>query len=172
MGGERSYDMGLFDFVKNAGASIFGKDEPAAAPAPHTHQVSPQELEAMKRRKALEKLLAEFSLQVEELKIDVQGDTAIVHGMVDDQAEREKVVLALGNVAGIAHIDDRLETKAKAPEAQMYTVVAGDSLSKIARHFYGDASKYNAIFVANQPMLKDPDKIYPGQVLRIPPLAS
>lgn len=163
--------MGLFDFVKNAGASVFGKeDSPAkSAPQAQTSTVSPAELDAMKRRKALEKLLGELSLQVENLKIDVTGDTAVVHGQVDDQAEREKVVLAIGNVIGIAHVDDRLETKKAEPESQMYTVVAGDSLSKIAKKFYGNAAKYNAIFEANKPMLKDPDKIYPGQVLRIPP---
>ena len=95
-----------------------------------------------------------------------------VHGMVDDQAEREKVILAVGNVAGIARVDDRLETKKKAPESQMHTVVSGDTLSKIAKKYYGDAGKYPVIFEANKPMLKDPDKIYPGQVLRIPPLAA
>ncbi len=163
--------MGIFDFVKDAGASIFDKEAKApAAPQPRTHQVSPQELEAMKRRKALEKLLAELALQVEELRIDVAGTTATVHGKVDDQAEREKVVLAVGNVAGIARVDDRLETKKKAPESTLYTVASGDSLSKIAKKHYGDASKYMTIFAANQPMLKDPNKIYPGQVLRIPPL--
>ena len=161
--------MGLFDFVKDAGASIFGKEDKKSAPQPQTRNVDPKELEAMKRRKALEKLLADFSLEVEELKIDVSGDTATVHGLVDDQAEREKVVLALGNVAGIARVDDRLETKKKTPEAQMYTVASGDSLSKIAKKFYGDAGKYPLIFEANRPMLRDPDKIYPGQVLRIPP---
>jgi nucleoid-associated protein YgaU len=164
--------MGLFDFVKNAGASIFGKDDApgkGGSPQPQTHTVSPAELDAMKRRKALEKLLGELSLEVEELKIDVSGDTATVHGLVDNQAEREKVVLALGNVIGIARVDDRMETKKKEPESQMYTVVAGDSLSKIAKHFYGNAGKYTVIFEANKPMLKDPDKIYPGQVLRIPP---
>jgi len=57
-----------------------------------------------------------------------------------------------------------------APEAKMYTVQPGDSLSKIAREVYGDAMKYPVIFEANQPMLKDPDKIYPGQVLRVPAL--
>jgi nucleoid-associated protein YgaU len=161
--------MGLFDFVKDAGASIFGKDDKKTAPQAQTRDVSPAELEALKRRKALERLLADLSLEVEGLRIDVAGDTATVHGTVDDQAEREKVVLAIGNVAGIARVDDRLETKAKAPEAQLYTVVAGDSLSKIAKKFYGDANKYSKIFDANKPMLKDPDRIYPGQVLRIPP---
>src|SRR5262245_62055608 len=154
--------MGLFDFVKDAGAKIFGKDEPKAAPQPQQRNVDPKELEAMKRRKALENLLASLSLEVEGLKIDVAGDTATVHGIVDDQAEREKVILAVGNVAGIARVDDRLEAKKKAPEAQMYTVVSGDSLSKIAKKFYGDANKYPLIFEANKPMLKDPDKIYPG----------
>jgi nucleoid-associated protein YgaU len=56
------------------------------------------------------------------------------------------------------------------PEATFYTVKKGDYLSKIAKEVYGDASKYNVIFEANKPMLKDPDLIYPGQVLRIPPL--
>ena len=166
--------MGLFDFVKGAGASIFGKDDGKKGPAPQAQArpVDLKQLEAAKRRKGLEKLLAELSLEVEGLKIDVTGDTATVHGQVDDQAEREKVILALGNVAGIARVDDRLETKKKAPESQMHTVVSGDSLSKIAKKYYGDAGKYPVIFEANKPMLKDPDKIYPGQVLRIPPLAS
>ena len=161
--------MGLFDFVKNAGAKIFDREEKAPAPTAQKRDVAPAELEAMKRRKALENLLASLSLEVEGLKIDVAGDTATVHGMVDDQAEREKVILAVGNVVGIARVDDRLEAKKKTPEAQMYTVVAGDSLSKIAKKFYGNANQYNVIFEANKPMLKDPDKIYPGQVLRIPP---
>ena len=82
------------------------------------------------------------------------------------------MVLAVGNVIGIARVDDRLEAKKKAPEAQMHTVVSGDSLSKIAKKYYGDANKYNLIFEANQPMLKHPDKIYPGQVLRVPPLGA
>jgi nucleoid-associated protein YgaU len=162
--------MGLFDFVKNAGEKIFGKDEPE--PAPRTHNVDPATLEKMKRNKALQNLVAKLGLEVENLKIEVDGDTATVSGLVDDQAEREKVVLAVGNVVGIARVDDRLEAKKKEPEAQLHTVVSGDTLSKIAKKYYGDAGKYPAIFEANKPMLKDPDKIYPGQVLRIPPLAS
>jgi nucleoid-associated protein YgaU len=47
-------------------------------------------------------------------------------------------------------------------------VKSGDTLSAIAKQFYGDAGRYSAIFEANKPMLKDPDEIYPGQVLRIP----
>lgn len=161
--------MGLFDFVKNAGEKIFGKDEPEVAP--QVRDVDPKQLETLKRNKALQQLVGRLGLEVEGLRIEVTGDTATVWGKVDDQAEREKVVLAVGNVVGIARVDDRLEAKKKAPEAQMHTVVSGDTLSKIAKKYYGDAKKYPQIFEANKPMLKDPDKIYPGQVLRIPPAA-
>jgi len=49
-----------------------------------------------------------------------------------------------------------------------YTVQKGDTLSKIAKNFYGEANEYKKIFEANKDQLKDPDKIQPGQVLRIP----
>ncbi|HSM13005.1 MAG TPA: peptidoglycan-binding protein LysM [Thermoanaerobaculia bacterium] len=162
--------MGLFDFVKDAGEKVFGKDEPA--PAPRRHEIDLDKLEAMKRNKALQNLVAKLGLEVEELRIEVTGGTATVHGKVDDQAEREKVVLAVGNVIGIDRVDDRLETVEKEAESRFHTVVAGESLSKIARTYYGDANKYPVIFEANKPLLSDPDKIYPGQVLRIPPLAG
>lgn len=159
--------MGIFDFVKEAGSKIFGKDEPEVSP--RVHNVDPVELERRKQKRALELLVQDLGLEVEGLSIELQGDTAIVHGTVDDQAEREKVILAVGNVRGIARVDDRLEAKRTEPTSQMYTVVSGDTLSKIAKRFYGNAGMYPKIFEANRPMLQDPDRIYPGQVLRIPP---
>lgn len=54
--------------------------------------------------------------------------------------------------------------------AKIYEVVAGDSLSKIAKREYGNANEWRRIYEANQDILKDPDKIYPGQKLKIPPL--
>jgi nucleoid-associated protein YgaU len=69
-------------------------------------------------------------------------------------------------------VDDQLSVASTEPQSQYHRVVSGDTLSKIAKQYYGDISKYPEIFEANQPMLKDPDKIYPGQVLRIPPLAD
>jgi uncharacterized protein YidB (DUF937 family) len=57
---------------------------------------------------------------------------------------------------------------AAAPQAQTYTAVSGDSLSKIAKHFYGDANDWHKIFDANRDKLSNPDLIHPGQVLRIP----
>ena len=159
--------MGLIDFVKEAGAKLFGrdKDEPKAE-AEHSTGPTLDEI----RAKALKKIVAEHDLEVEDFNIAVDGDRATISGKVADQATREKVVLCCGNNAGIAQVDDRLEVEHTEPEAQFYTVVSGDSLSKIAKEFYGNAMKYPVIFEANKPMLKDPDLIYPGQVLRIPPI--
>ena len=68
-------------------------------------------------------------------------------------------------------VDNQLNVAEPAEEAKYHEVVSGDSLSKIAKEYYGDMMKYPLIFEANKPMLSDPDKIYPGQMLRIPPLA-
>ena len=100
---------------------------------------------------------------------DGATSTARVFGVAPDQATREKIVLCCGNVAGVAAVKDMMSVDQSAPEAQYYTVVSGDTLSKISRHYYGDANKYMKIFEANKPMLTSPDKIYPGQKLRIPP---
>ena len=72
-------------------------------------------------------------------------------------------------MAGVAAVKDMMTVDQSAPEATYYTVVSGDNLSKISKANYGDPNKYMEIFEANKPMLSDPNKIYPGQVLRIPP---
>ncbi|HMB53803.1 MAG TPA: peptidoglycan-binding protein LysM, partial [Thermoanaerobaculia bacterium] len=112
-----------------------------------------------------------LGLDVTDLSVRVDGSTATVKGQVPDQATRERVVLAVGNTQGIARVDDQLEVGKDEPAGTFYTVESGDTLSGIAKKHYGDAGKYMVIFEANKPMLKDPDKIYPGQVLRIPPAA-
>ena len=114
--------------------------------------------------------VAELGLKSDGLDVSVDGDTVKVSGKAMSQEEREKIVLALGNVAGIASVEDSFEAADAAPEATFYTVKKGDNLSKIAKASYGKSSKYPVIFEANRPMLNHPDKIYPGQVLRIPPL--
>ena len=153
--------MGLVDFIRAAGEKIFGASEAAAAPTTDEAVLS-------KRATALEEHVRGLGLVVEGLKIKVADEVAHVKGTVATQAVREKVVLAVGNVTGIAKVDDRLEVTNPEPEARYYTVLKGDTLSKIAKAEYGDANKYPQIFEANKPMLKHPDKIYPGQVLRIP----
>jgi len=112
--------------------------------------------------------IASHGLAVEGLKVEIAGDTATLHGSVATQAKREKTILVAGNSQGIARVDDQLSVESPQPEATFYTVQKGDSLSKIAKAEYGDAMKYPVIFEANKPILSDPDKIYPGQVLRIP----
>jgi nucleoid-associated protein YgaU len=156
--------MGVFDFVVTAGKKLFGPDDAEAAKSADPGVMA-------KRSAALENEITSLGLAVEGLKVKVAGDTAHVRGKVKTEADREKVVLALGNVAGVAKVDDGgLEVTSPGEAARMYTVQKGDTLSKIAKEHYGDANRYHAIFEANRPMLAHPDKIYPGQVLRIPSL--
>ena len=166
--------MGLIDFVKNAGSSIFGKDEPEPQTAPaEPAGPSAEEIQRLHdRRKGarLVQLIEGLGFEVEGLTVKAEGDTVTLSGKVGSQADRERIVLAVGNTEGTARVDDQLEVEASEPEATFYTVQSGDSLSKIAKHHYGNAMKYPVIFEANKPMLTDPDKIYPGQVLRIPPI--
>jgi len=95
-------------------------------------------------------------------------DLATVRGQVQAQADKEKIVLAIGNVDHVAQVDDQLTVAHPEPESKFYTVKSGDNLSKIAKEFYADANQYPKIFEANKPLLKSPDEIFPGQVLRIP----
>ena len=154
--------MGLIDFVVNAGKKLFGADSAEAAKSSDPDVQS-------KRSSALENEIKALGLNVEGLKIKVAEQTVHVRGKVATQADKEKVVLALGNVDGIAKVDDSgLDVATAGGAARMYTVQKGDTLSKISKEMYGDANKYQQIFEANRPMLTHPDKIYPGQVLRIP----
>jgi nucleoid-associated protein YgaU len=159
--------MGLFSFIKAAGqlVGIGGsgsvQDESKAPPA------TPPDAVAIKGE--LEKL----GLAPQDLDVQVEGDKVHLRGTAPDAATREKLILAAGNVAGIAAVDDALATQGATPAADpvFYTVVKGDTLSAIAQKHYGNASKYPVIFEANRPMLTHPDRIYPGQTLRIPPAA-
>lgn len=166
--------MGLLSFIKNAGAALIGgsKSEPKAPqPATAPGDDAMKKLADSQMALKLTNHVASMELKVENLNIEVDDDKATVYGETVSQSEKEKIVLTIGNVAGIASVDDRLTVAVQEPESQFYTVVSGDSLSKIAKNFYGNPGKYTVIFEANKPMLKDPDKIYPGQVLRIPPLS-
>ena len=105
-------------------------------------------------------------------KVKVEDDVVHIKGDVPDQETKEKVILAAGNVAGIGEVNEEIDTQDGKPEATFHTVEKGDTLSRIAKEVYGDAMKYPVIFEANKPMLTDPDLIYPGQVLRCPPLEA
>lgn len=154
--------MGLFSFLKNAGAKLFNKKKKEASP----EEVRAANMDAMKTA------IADLGFEVRDMFLDLQEDSVIVFGEVDSQEIKEKVILALGNVEGIATVDDRMTVVTPEPESKFYEVKSGDSLSKIAKAMYGDAMKYPVIFEANKPMLKDPNLIYPGQMLRIPPVEA
>ena len=162
--------MGIFDFVKDAGAALFGGDDEPEIVTADSADASAQ-MNAI-RGKSLAKQVRSLGLEVENLTVSIKAGTVTIGGVVADQATKEKVVLAVGNVGGVGRVDDRLTISDREPEAVFYTVKSGDSLSKIAKEQYGNAMKYPTIFEANKPMLTHPDKIYPGQVLRIPALEA
>ena len=144
--------MGFFDFVKDAGKKLFGDDDAPESSA-----------------EAIEKEVADLGLDGD-VKVEVDGDTVKIAGAAPTQEAREKLILAAGNILGISKVEEDISVASSEPEASFHTVVKGDTLWKIAEKAYGNGSKYQTIFEANKPMLSDPDKIYPGQVLRIPAL--
>lgn len=149
--------MGIFSFVKEAGEKLFKRGESDA-----------ENLDEARKANELLSYVMGMKLPVDNVKIEFENGTATVFGSAESQAIKENVIIGVGNIAGVAQVDDRMTVNVPAPQAKFYTVKSGDSLSKIAKEFYGDPMKYPDIFDANKPMLSDPDKIYPGQVLRIP----
>ncbi len=170
--------MGFFDFVKSAGKKLgFGDDD-------------------AKNAEILKAELDSHDLGTDAVTIEVKGDTAIIKGAVADQAAFEKAIIAVGNTLGISKVEST-ELKVALPdsglkldkgmdmnaliaaatppaEPKFHTVEKGDTLWAVAEKAYGKGKggKYELIFEANKPMLSHPDKIYPGQVLRIPDIAT
>ena len=166
--------MGLIDFVRDAGEKLFGRGRAEAAMK--DAKAEPGNDAKMKAAndaagEAILVYIKSQNLAATGLTVTFDGGsgTVSVYGVAPDQATKEKIVLAAGNVSGVERVDDRMSVDRSEPEAQYYTVVSGDTLSKISKQFYGDANQYPKIFEANRPMLTHPDKIYPGQKLRIPP---
>lgn len=159
--------MGLFDFVKGIGKKNTAPAEPQPAPAASTPPAEPSAQEIANKLLGHIKALG---LPVTGLSVSYNSssDLATIKGQVQNQADREKIVLAVGNVDHVAKVDDQMTVVTPAPESKFYTVKSCDTLSKISKEYYGDANQYNKIFEANRPLLKDADDIFPGQVLRIP----
>jgi nucleoid-associated protein YgaU len=139
--------MGLWSFVKDAGKSLFGAAE-AAEPDAAT----------------LQKEIADLGLDATGLDITVEGDKIKVAGDAVSQEMKEKIILAVGNVEGVAEVEDEVA----GGDPVFHTVKKGDTLWGISAKALGNGARYEEIFEANKPMLTHPDKIYPGQVLRIP----
>ena len=142
--------MGLFDFIKDAGASIFGRGRDEAA-------------------EITDLLTSTFGDQITNLKVEYSDEIVSLYGSCNTQATKEKAILLAGNVKGVSNVNGMYFTVPSPEEkVEFYFVQPGDSLSKIAKDHYGNAMKYPEIFEANKEVIKDPDLIYPGQKLRIP----
>ena len=165
--------MGMFSFIKEAGQKLFGHKEietaAAAAAADPGAKPTLDELNA-KAAEGIKTYIESQNLGVTGLFVMFDGATGAVtvQGEAPTQDASEKVALCCGNVSGVQSVENMLVVAKAADESKFHDVVSGDTLSKIAKKYYGDASKYPAIFEANKPMLSHPDKIYPGQKLRIP----
>jgi LysM repeat protein len=152
--------MSMFDFVKEAGKKVgFGAGPPSA------HELKAE--------------LDSHHIGAENVTVDVQGDKAVLAGTAPNLGALEKAVIAAGNAIGISKVEANVQVPPPVAAtgqgdvpSKMYTVKKGDTLSGIAERVYGKGKgiEHRSIFEANQPMLQSPDKIYPGQVLRIPPI--
>ena len=166
--------MGLMSFMKEAGEKLFGTGVAKAATQAAAAAPTPENIAALSKAAgdAIATYIQGQGLQVDGLDVafDAPTGAVTVSGTVADQGTKEKVLLCCGNVHSVSAVNDMLVVTEPQDESDWHTVVSGDSLSKIAKEFYGDANQYPAIFEANKPMLTHPDKIYPGQMLRIPPL--
>ena len=162
--------MGIISFIKEAGEKLFG-GSPAVAAA--LAEPSNQEKLATANdaaSQAIKTYINAQGLPGNDLNVSFNGADQLVtvSGLVASQEIREKVVVCCGNVQNVAGVIDEMQAPEE-PESSYHTVERGDTLSAIAKKVYGNANLYNTIFEANRPMLGHPDKIYPGQVLRIPP---
>lgn len=165
--------MGLLSFFKDAGEKLFGKGQAQAAQQAAATDPSPEKIAAANAAasRAIEDYIRAMKLDATGLLVDFDSASSVVtvRGIAPDQATREKIVLCCGNVAGVSSVNDQLTVEVPVAESKYYTVKSGDTLSKVAKEFYGNANAYMKIYEANTPMLSHPDKIYPGQTLRIPP---
>ena len=152
--------MGLLDFLKDKGKDLFGGN------AGNEAEQIKQEVE-----RALGNNVSNLGVRFDNGRVSLQGTAK-------SQAAKEKAALIAGNVKGVSHVDDdglRVDGAQTAGAATTqtaastyYTIQSGDTLSKIAKEKYGDPNAYNKIFEANREVIGDPDKIYPGQQIRIP----
>lgn len=144
--------MPVLTFVQNAGQKLLvpGQDDQSAD--------------------AITNYISQQGLDTSGLTVVFDSSTATVTaaGTVPDTATAEKVILCCGNVNGVQAVGDNLNTDNPTEPSEYYTVVSGDTVSKIAKQYYGDPSQYPTIVDGNQPMIVAADKIYPGQMLRIP----
>lgn len=145
--------MGLLDFARDVGRQIFDTDAEAA--------------DNIKQH-------LDIRLSgIENLEVEYDDGVATLCGECDNEQVREQAILMAGNIKGVEKVvADDLTAREPAPpqarEPEFYEIKKGDTLGAIAKKYYGNASAYMRIFEANRGVISDPDKIYPGQKIRIP----
>jgi nucleoid-associated protein YgaU len=141
--------MGLFDFVKDIGNKIFNRDADAV--------------------EKITQHIAADNPGISNLGVAFEDGVVSLSGQASSAEAMEKAVLLAGNVRGVAEVKvDGLQAPPVQAEIEYYTIKKGDTLSAIAKQFYGKANDYPRIFEANREVIKDADLIYPGQKIRIP----
>jgi nucleoid-associated protein YgaU len=141
--------MGLFDFVKEIGRKLFNRDEEAA--------------------EKIKKHVEEQNPGVEGLQVEFNHGVVSIAGQAASAEAMGKAVLMAGNVQGVSEVKiDKLQAPPAQAKVEYYIIKKGDTLSAIAKHFYGKANDYPRIFEANREVIKNPDLIFPGQKIRIP----
>jgi nucleoid-associated protein YgaU len=165
--------MGIISFFKEAGEKLFGKKPEVAAAIAEPSNAEKAAAASTAAGDAIKDYIRAQNLPADDLQVGFDGATQVVTvaGLVDNQATKEKILLCCGNVHGVAGVDDQIQCSEPAEQCQFHMVERGDTLSAIAKKYYGNANAYMKIFEDNKPMLSHPDKIYPGQNLRIPPQA-
>ncbi|MCG6871760.1 MAG: peptidoglycan-binding protein LysM [Gammaproteobacteria bacterium] len=144
--------MGLFDYAMDMGKKLFdSEDEGGEKIQQHIEKDNPG---------------------ISGLLVKVKDGVASLFGKSDDPVAVEKAILMAGNVVGVKEVKTEIEAPPLADDVEYYVIVRGDTLSGIAKRFYGKASLYPKIFEANREVIKDPDLIYPGQKIRIPKQAG
>jgi nucleoid-associated protein YgaU len=168
--------MGIMSFFKDAGEKLFGHKEvesiaqqAQAAPDNAALQASITSANSAAAQ-AIQTYIGTQNLSANGLSVafDAQASQATVSGQAATQDTKEKILLCCGNVHGVVKVNDNMTVAEPTDASQFYTVERGDTLSAIAKEYYDNANEYMKIFEANKPMLSHPDKIYPGQMLRIP----
>ena len=141
--------MGLFDFIKEIGHKLFNRDEEAAE-------------KIKKHIEAMNPGITGLGVSYSNGEVSLSGQAASAEAM-------EKAVLLAGNVQGVSEVNiDSLQAPPVQEKVEYYIIKKGDTLSAIAKQFYGKANDYPKIFEANREVIKDANLIFPGQKIRIP----
>ena len=141
--------MGLFDFVKEIGHKLFNRDEEAA--------------------EKIKKHIEATNPGIDGLQVEYKNGVVSLSGQATSAEAMEKAVLMAGNVQGVAEVDvSGLQAPPVQAKVEYYIIKKGDTLSAIAKQFYGKPNDYPRIFEANREVIKDANLIFPGQKIRIP----